>query len=437
MNTRQILLSEQHNFADFDDYLKQMNIHSLFIVCGNSIKNFSIDSHLADLCLNNHLKIVKFSDFSPNPKYEDIIKGISLFKVSECDAIMAVGGGSAIDVAKCIKAFYKAPLEKLPDVKCVQEGNKTAIICRTDSSDAVTYESGSNKHANVDFNSLIIANELPFIAMPTTAGSGSEGTHFAVMYFRQKKYSIANGTLVPHAVLFCPSVLASLPLKQKISTFLDAMTHSIEAYWSVNATPESRAYSTEAITTLLKYRKAYLASETSSRNSQEYNNDDILGNSSEENCYSEMLRAAYTAGKAINISKTTAGHAMSYKLTSTFGIPHGLAVAMCLKYVWKETIEKALKSDNTDLIETLTSLSSIFTGEINNTNDSNITSGLSVFNQILNNLVTDKFKKNNSYSIEELTASVNVERLKNHPVSFTTEEIFKIYENIIKDFYES
>ena len=127
---------------------------------------------------------------------------------------------------------------------------------------------------------------------------------------------------------------------------------------------------------------------------------------------------------------------MSYKLTSTFGIPHGLAVAMCLKYVWKETIEKALKSDNTDLIETLTSLSSIFTGEINNTNDSNITGGLSVFNQILNNLVTDKFKKNNSYSIEELTASVNVERLKNHPVSFTSEEIFKIYENVIKDFYE-
>ena len=115
------------------------------------------------------------------------------------------------------------------------------------------------------------------------------------------------------------SALKTLPIYQKKSTMMDALCHSIESYWSVNSTEESNKYSKQAIQTILENKDAYLA-----------NKD--LGNAN-------MLKAAYLAGKAINITQTTAGHAMSYKLTSLYGIAHGHAVAICISKLWEYMLE--------------------------------------------------------------------------------------------------
>lgn len=95
---------------------------------------------------------------------------------------------------------------------------------------------------------------------------------------------------------------------------LDALCHSMESFWSVNSTEESKQYSREAIQLMMKYKNAYLANEA-------------IGNTA-------MLKAANIAGKAINITQTTAGHAMCYKLTSLYGIAHGHAAALCNAALW-------------------------------------------------------------------------------------------------------
>lgn len=379
----QLIFSDRNEYSELSDYLKNNGTRSLFVVCGKSIKNFPVELYLNSLKSSFNIEVVRFSDFSPNPKYEDVLKGINTFINAKSDVIMAVGGGSAIDIAKCIKAFCNVQKNDLPDCD-------------------VSY--------SPDFNKLVKVSNVPLICMPTTAGSGAEATHFAVMYFNYKKYSISALCLRPTAVVFSPCVLDSLPSVQKQSTFLDALSHSIESYWSINATEESIEYSVEALNNLLRNFDGY------------FNNN--------EKCYEKMLWASYTAGRAINISKTTAGHALSYKLTSEFNIPHGYAVAMCLKHVWKKTIEKAEYSNNKNLIDKLISLSRLFGGQ-------DIREGLELFNKLLKSLITKKFKLISSVTIDDLSNSVNVERLKNHPVSFSKDDIVEIYKNVMREFYEN
>lgn len=393
MNNKQIIISDVNDFDEFDRYIQDKNIHSIFLVCGNSIRNFAIQKHFDELVSQNKLNIVKFTDFSPNPKYEDVLKGISCFNSSNCDAIMSASGGSAIDIAKCIKAFYQVPYEILTSLNSSYSHDKTIKA--------------------PDFNKMVSCSQLPLICMPTTAGSGAEATHFAVMYFHNKKYSIANYCLRPDVVLFSPSVLETLPDIQKKSTFLDALTHSIESFWSVNSTDESMQYSVKALKDLLDYRDVYFADSVC---------DKQINNT--------MLRASYTAGAAINISKTTAGHAMSYKLTSEFNIPHGYAVAMCLKYVWMITIEKAKETGNNALVSKLKLLSELFGG-------TSITDGVLLFAKIIDSLITKKIHISGDICVRELAESVNVERLSNHPVVLTNNDIETIYRNIIRDYYEN
>ena len=145
------------------------------------------------------------------------------------------------------------------------------------------------------------------------ARSGSESTHFAVVYVNGEKRSVASTAALPDLAILDADALDTLPLYQKKCTLLDALCQGIESAWSVRSTPESRAVALRAV------RLVLTAMDGSLHNQREANED--------------MLRAANLAGQAINQTQTTAGHAMSYKLTSLFGIPHGRAVAVCLPHV--------------------------------------------------------------------------------------------------------
>ena len=141
-------------------------------------------------------------------------------------------------------------------------------------------------------------NGIPLMALPTTAGTGSESTRYAVIYHKGEKLSVTHGSLVPKYAFLEPSVLKSLPLYQKKCSMLDAQCQALESWWSVNATDQSISYAKQSITLVLEHLDGYLANEST-------------GNAG-------MLLASNWAGRAINITQTTAPHAMSYKITSLF-----------------------------------------------------------------------------------------------------------------------
>ena len=232
------------------------------------------------------IQAVPFSGFTSNPVFEDVCQGVRLCLDEGCDAILAIGGGSAIDVAKCIKL-------------------------------AVLAEAGIRSLIPPLVSSRVAADgsRLPLIAIPTTAGTGSESTHNAVMYYEGAKQTVTNDAILPDVALLEPAVLRTLPLYQKKCTLLDALCQGIESWWSVHSTDESKAYARTAVETIIAHADDYLT----------------RGDAA---AAAHIMLAANYAGRAINISATTAPHAMSYKLTSLYHLPHGHAVALCLPEVW-------------------------------------------------------------------------------------------------------
>ena len=134
--------------------------------------------------------VIIFNDFSINPKIEDAIRGAELARSKGIDLIIAVGGGSVLDIAKLIKAFFYDKGKEIELLKQSKEVNDPLI---------------------------------PIIAIPTTAGSGSEATHFAVVYIGNEKYSMAAECLLPNAVILDGSLVISGSKYQKTCNALDAM----------------------------------------------------------------------------------------------------------------------------------------------------------------------------------------------------------------------
>lgn len=276
----QILIGPRDDYRGVDEWVGRNGCKRILAVCDGSIRFLpDIRKKLSGLAA----PVIFFSGFRPNPLYENVLEGVRLFRSEGCDGILAVGGGSAMDVAKCIKLYAALP---------------------GDGADGAWLRSGA------------APAPVSFLAMPTTAGTGSEATRYAVIYYRGEKQSITCDALIPDTVLMDPGALRSLPDYQRKATMADALCHGIESFWSVNSSDESLAYSREAIEGVLAHMEGYLSNTEA-------------GNAG-------MLRAAYTAGKAINITQTTAGHAMCYKITGLFGCAHGHAALLCDRalYPW-------------------------------------------------------------------------------------------------------
>ncbi|MCR5414814.1 MAG: iron-containing alcohol dehydrogenase [Kiritimatiellae bacterium] len=137
--------------------------------------------------------------------------------------------------------------------------------------------------------------QIPYIAIPTTAGTGAEATRFAVYYDHGKKCSADNLCYLPTDQILIPEFCASASAYQKASCAFDAYAQAVESLWAKGATDESRGYAKKALELMAK---------------------------------GEQLLGSYWAGRAIDISRTTAAHAFSYYMTATYGVPHGEAVYM-------------------------------------------------------------------------------------------------------------
>lgn len=345
----------------------------ILLVTGKS----SYEKSGAKKIVTHHLageQVVQFVDFSTNPKISDAIEGAKLAKKNKIELIIAVGGGSVLDIAKLIKAFYAA------------DGNEIELA------------KGKNK---------VQDPKIPIVAVPTTAGSGSEATHFAVVYIGSDKFSLAADCLLPDVVILDGSLVESGDNYLKACNALDAMAQAIESYWAVGGTDESRKYAVAALKLGWGRMMNYTASDCDSTDTQ------------------KMLEAANFAGKAINISKTTAAHAWSYAFTGAYNIPHGHAVWLTLPAIYRlHSIEKSMTSLNSSHKKKMKKLHELL--------------GLDVSQDFELQLCNHLKKIGIESSMEQLgivesqarfnlSMQVNTERMGNNPLDLSsyTQEIFK------------
>jgi len=182
--------------------------------------------------------------------------------------------------------------------------------------------------------------DIPHTAIPTTAGTGSEVTKYAVFIHNKKKMSLEDDKFIPDNYILDPSKVVSLPPKQTASSGLDALSQAIESYWSPKSTFKSRWYAKKAIGLIMN----------SLWNSYNYPLSEVFR--------FNMLKAANYSGRAINITKTGVCHAVSYPLTIHYGIPHGIACIMTLpqmilfndfRLISASKIERLIKSLDIDV----------------------------------------------------------------------------------------
>lgn len=362
-------------YLELNNWLQENACKTVLLVCDDSIGYMeSFHQHLKQVG-NSGVEIIPFKDFQPNPQYESVVNGVELFRRERCDSIIAVGGGSAMDVAKCIKVYAS------------MRGN-----------------GGNGEYLKQE----IAPNGIPFLAMPTTAGTGSEATRYAVIYFEGKKQSVTSDTFIPQTVLMNPDVLKTLPMYQRKATMMDALCHAIESFWSVNSTDESKEYSREAIKNILVHMDGYL------QNTEKGN--------------AGMLLAAHTAGKAINITQTTAGHAMCYKITSIFGCAHGHSAILCDRILYPWMIANTDKCIDPRGREYLTQI----LDEIGQAMGCiNAEEGAEKLQQIFISLGLEVPEATDE-QFHELTVSVNPVRLKNHPIALDEIAINELYHKILR-----
>ena len=268
---------------EVDSLLDTLCADRLFLVIDEPAYRASGAHAILENCFQKY-KTVRFSHFELNPKLEDVQRGIEIYRNFEPDVVIALGGGTAIDLAKLIGTLS------------VQKGAERSKCSR-------------------DIAMGIVAIEVegkPMMAIPTTAGTGSEATHFAVVYVDGEKYSVAHPSLLPDYAIVDPTLTESLPKRITAATGLDALCQAIESIWAVAATEESMGYAQEAARLAFDHLAAAVNAPT-------------------PEARRAMCRASHLAGKAINITKTTAPHALSYFLTSRYGVPHGMAVATTLR----------------------------------------------------------------------------------------------------------
>jgi len=251
----------------------------IFLVRGkSSYKNSGAESFIKQY-FNTDI-IDSYYDFDSNPQIADLRKGVELFKKEKYQIIISIGGGSVLDMAKLISVFAHQP------------------------GDIEDYVLNHKK-----FNDV----KTPLLAIPTTSGSGAEATHFSVLYIDKNKYSVAADSFLPNYVYVTSEFSQYADSYLTACTGVDALSQAIESVWSVNCNDESKKYAIEAINKI-------------------WNNLPQAVHQNDKSAKDQLATASYLAGKAINITKTTAPHAFSYAFTSYYNIPHGHAVALSLPF---------------------------------------------------------------------------------------------------------
>ena len=288
------VISKEGAIKEAPKLIKEKNLSKPLVVTDKGIHQIGLLSPLFESLKDNKLEYAYFYDVVANPTIKNVNDGLKVFKDNNCDSIIVVGGGSAMDCAKMIGALAvkkNASVEKLKGI-------------------------------------LKVRKALPFlIAVPTTAGTGSETTLAAVIVNEEThhKYAINDPHLIPKYALLDPTLLVGLPPKITSTTGMDALTHAVEAYIGRSNTKKTKKCALEAIK--LIHENLF----------ESYKNGQNLV--SREN----MQKASYLAGVAFTRAYVGYVHAIAHSLGGKYNVPHGLANAIILPYVLEEFGKKAYK----------------------------------------------------------------------------------------------
>lgn len=368
------------SIRNLDSIIKKYRPEKIFLVTGKNAYALSGAQRSIDPILRQYA-VVHFSEISSNPRLEDIKRGIDIFRKEHCDMVIAVGGGRTIDIAKSINSLAVqtgVPEDYITGIKTLKNKGKTLV------------------------------------AIPTTAGTGSEATHFATVYFEGIKYSLEHEDfIIPDYAIIDPQFTFNLSAEITASSGMDALCQGIESFWSVNSTEESKGYAKESIMLSLK------------------NLEKVVRNPIPESRIA-MSRAANLSGKAINISKTTASHAISYPITYHFGVSHGQAVGLTIGsmivFNSKITEEDNLDRRGVDYVRKnigeLLELLSVLTPEEARVSIKNLMENIGLHTKL--NEVGIIFKKN----IKLIMNGFSPDRAKNNPRQINPEQLTQILEEI-------
>ena len=292
---RQPQILEDNN--EVIEALKSNKKTSVFFVTDKNIRGLKLTNALETALLENNFNLFVFDNVMPNPTVSAIEDATKEYLSHNCDCIIACGGGSVIDLAKIVGARVVKP----------------------------------NKTVNQMKGLLKIRKKLPtFIAIPTTAGTGSETTLAAVITDDKThyKYTINDFSLIPHYALLDYNLTIGLNPFITSTTGMDALTHAIEAYIGRSTTKKTR----QASLTAIKLIKENLV--------EAFNNG--LNKKARQN----MLKASFLAGVAFTQSYVGYVHAIAHSLGGKYGVPHGLANAIILPLMLKEYGKSAEKKLN-------------------------------------------------------------------------------------------
>ena len=273
-------------------------------------------------------------------------------------------------------------------------------------------------HNTFDIKNQIVNNEFiikkkfcQLIAIPTTAGSGAEVTGSAVIYIDKKKYSVEHRLIKPDYCIIDPNLISTAPKKIAAAAGMDAIAQAVESLISIRSNKHSVEYSKISLENSLKYFENHIKNKTF------------------QTSY-KMSVAALNAGKAINISRTTAPHALSYPLSSHYGIQHGHAVILTLPDFLKFNYENINYSiSKFDLKKRYQIIFNLF--EVNNILDlvnkiKNISKNVGI------ELNFKKLNINKKSQIDLIYKNINLQRLSNNPINLDAQVIKKILFSKIK-----
>lgn len=281
--------------------LKGLDISAVLLVTDKSLRNAGITRELESVLTEAGVRCPVFDGTSPNPTVDNVEEARRLYLREGCQALIAFGGGSSMDCAKAVGARIAYPHRSLNQMRGL----------------------------------LRVLRRIPtLIAIPTTAGTGSEVTITAVITdsWKKHKYTMNNFTMIPRYAVLDSAVTHSLPPSLTASTGMDTLTHAVEAYIGQSTTRETRRLCLETV------RLVFTFLERAYKNGQD------------DEARREMLRAAHLAGLAFSKSYVGYVHAVAHSLGGQYNIPHGLANAVLLPVVldaygpsaWKKLRELAL-----------------------------------------------------------------------------------------------
>ena len=298
------LLTGANSLLQLPAHLNNINVDKVLIVTDKDLMSIGLLDELLEHLQNANIKYFIYDKTIPNPTITNIEDALQLYHANDCNGIIAFGGGSPMDCAKGVGARVARPNKSIPQMRGVLKIRKKTP---------------------------------PLFAVPTTAGTGSEGTIAAVVSNNEthEKYALIDHSLFPQVAVLDPLLTVKLPKHITSTTGMDALTHAVEAYIGKANTKETKQNSRAAVK--LIFDNLY----------------ESYANGSNVDARANMLKASYLAGLAFTRAFVGNVHAIAHTLSGFYSTPHGLANAIILPHVlayYGEAVYEPL-AELADLIE--------------------------------------------------------------------------------------